>query len=201
MTPAFCYQWVSLYPEETGMPTIKELRATYAQLPDAELCEIAVREARVLSDDATQVLREEMGRRGLLAPFENSISVQRRTLNREEVDEMIRQVRQLPCPSCKVQGLPLNGCIMETHGKDIFYLGCRDCIRSAARKENAASLASGILHLPLGPFFGFITVFYNRKAAGVDEWAEPTQEFIDYVRENPGHFTLLLEQHQRAAFG
>jgi hypothetical protein len=190
--------------ERTQMPTIHDLRQTYCKMGDEELREIALFETKELSDDATRVLREEMGRRGLLDRFEEIISAQRQTFTLDQVDDMIRQLRQLPCKMCGIPGLTIHGREIVTHRgfllrtkEEVFHIGCATCIKQAARSANITTLLFTILRFPLGLIFAFVTVLENLRASDCEETEEATKEFQDYVRQNLGVITLLLQSEHK----
>ncbi|MDB6031002.1 MAG: hypothetical protein JWM16_1340 [Verrucomicrobiales bacterium] len=187
------------------MPTIHDLRQTYSNMADEELRQIAVFETTELSDDATQVLREEMGRRGLLDGFNAAISAQRHTYTPDQVKELIRRVRQLPCPMCGIRGQTIHGRRIITrrgflwlHRKqEVFRIGCKSCIRKAGLRANTISMAWGLFGFPFGLILGFGTVLDNLRAVDCKETAQTTKAFEDYVRQNTGVITLLLQSEHK----
>jgi hypothetical protein len=183
------------------MPTRDELIRHYGGLSDDRLTSLAVNEASGLTVDALEVLKAELHARGLGDQVRDAIAIQTRPLAADELLELVRRARRLPCPRCGSRAAMLNAAtvgtvrsflVMTSYEKSLV-IGCPPCIRSAADKADTITGAFGWWGLPFGPIHTFQAMSLNAKAAAAANQEEPTREFAQFVVGNRGAIVLQVK--------
>ncbi len=167
-------------------------------MPDGLLIHTAVHEAGDLIPAAVAVLYEELRKRNLAESLGAAVAAQTRDWTPQEVEALVQQARQCPCPICGGTDWPLNvfrivtvtGFFFFTVKKDQLLLGCPDCILRAAQKASRWCWLA-LLH---SPFWAISVGRVNAKAKRAHKVTEPTKEFAEYVLQNRGAIVLALQK-------
>jgi hypothetical protein len=192
---------MQLLQSKAAMPDIDQLRRTYAEMSDEELLQLAVYEAADLIPEATEVLREEVCKRGFPDSVGVAIAAQAHKYTPEEIELLVARFREALCPICAATGRLLNAfristvksCVVVSRREERLILWCSNCVERAATKASQVCVALGWWCFPWGPIYTISALLLNNKARAANAFAEPTQEFREYVLHNPGHVALVLK--------
>ena len=167
---------------------LRRIAARYERFTDEQLILLIRNEIGNLQPEVLPILDQIARERNLPAVVQETIRVQQQGLSKEEMINLVKWYRSLPCPYCGTTHTPLNACQIGSNG---FLLGCKECIQ-----QNA------INYLTSGRLFGLFTAIVNQtqydqvinEALG----ETPTITLLEYIHQHVGQLYANMKDEQEA---
>jgi len=164
------------------------LRKHYEILSDEDIERLAYYEAKDLSPEAVEILRNEIKNRGLSDSFDEAVETHVAGLEEEEKSELLNRISDFPCPLCDDNQAPLNASkvvivksfIVFTTVDKPLIIGCPECIKANAKKALITSSLLGWWGIPWGPIRTLWSLVDNIMALSSKRYHEPTYEFLEF---------------------
>ena len=169
------------------------LRKTYSNLPDFKIIKLASEDTESLSDDARDVLNEELVKRGIDIGVDELIDLQQLEIAEKETELYCELLQTLPCPKCKKTNTPLNGTTIHTTAAFIFVshyekrieIACPSCLDKKNYRAIITSLLMGWWSiLPFGIYRTIKTVWGNSKSIRENGLLQANSSLISFVNNN-----------------
>ena len=179
---------------------IQIVKENYQKLSEAELTRMAANDAVGLTQEAQQVLVEEIKRRNLDPNIINAVHAQNAAYTIEEVDKYCEILRNLSCPGCGTSSLKLNGTmtsevmsfILFTNRVKKIKIGCPNCLDKANDNAITKSTIAGWWGIPWGPVRTIQAIILNHKNKKTNHLEIPN----DYLRSFALSRVGLIEAHK-----
>jgi hypothetical protein len=176
------------------LPDIEKIKATYKNLPDDKLIQLAMTEATSLRPEALDALKAEIRYRGLDEAILRGTDAQFIEAGSTEFETYVDLIRSQPCPVCGSSTQPLNAVIIGTvksfilltQYKKKLMIACPTCLQQANQKGTTTTALLGWWGLPWGIIRTTQTLIKNMKTA--KQIADPaaSDTLISFVKTNIG---------------
>jgi hypothetical protein len=150
------------------------IRETYQKMPDSELVRVATEDAYCLTEEAYQIIKEEIARRNLSPDIQKGVEAQKKIpeYTVEEIDQYCELIRNLPCPVSGRTDQPLNATYTEsvfsivilTQREGKIIVACPDELDKASNNASLRTALLGWWGLPWGPIRSIRAFIRNEKA-------------------------------------
>lgn len=162
------------------------IRENYQRMTDDELVRTATVDAFGLTEEAQEIIRQEVVRRNLNTDIIKQVKVQNKEYTLEEIDLVCEQIRGLDCPVCGSSGSKLNGVLTNevmsfmvlTRYSRKLKIACPSCLKKANNTALATSLILGWWGIPWGPIRTVQAIFTYAKGSKAVNLEGPN----DYLR-------------------
>jgi hypothetical protein len=173
---------------------LKDIANNYSKKTDSELIYIATQKASGLRPGVIEIIEDELKKRNLNLNILDGVKAQNKEYSIEEINELSKKLRDLPCPLCGDKSSKLNGTIMHTVKSFVFFstfrkepiLGCPDCLDKKNQESIISTALFGWWGFPWGllktPFY----IYNNIKAKKQNRILEPNEALLSFTLENVG---------------
>ena len=173
---------------------IEVIRDKYQKMSDDEFIQLATEDEIGLTIEAQQVLKEEVGRRGLDQSILRSVEVQNKELSSAEFDEYVELIRSLDCPSCGISSQKLNGTmtgevisfILFTQYERKLRVACPNCLDKANTNALIKSSLFGWWGIPWGFIRTIQAIIINMKGRSTTHQLSANHFLRSYVASKIG---------------
>jgi len=170
------------------------VRETYQKMSDEEITRILTQDASGLTDEALELVKEEIRRRHLDPNLIKGVDAQQVSFTPEEVDEYCELIRRLPCPVTGSCSEKLNATLTVVAVSYVFLTQYEKKLIVASPaildKANNKSLLKSALLGWWGFPWGFIrtpqAIFYNLKNKKTNHLDTPNNYLRRFVLAHIG---------------
>lgn len=168
---------------------IQTLRENYSRFSDNTLLKLAKDDLFQLTEDAVQVLKEEVTKRGL--PFMDIIETKlsRRQNAEVMVDTYCNYIRDLHCPICSSEEYLLNAVVVSkvksyiafTRHVQTFHIGCPPCLTDIRNNADTITSTRGWWGFPFGIIETISGMNKNTVAQRMIDSGEMSEHLVNWV--------------------
>ena len=94
---------------------LKDIANNYSKKTDSELIYIATQKASGLRPGVIEIIEDELKKRNLNLNILDGVKAQNKEYSIEEINELSKKLRDLPCPLCGDKTSKLNGTITVSY--------------------------------------------------------------------------------------
>ncbi len=188
----------------TGI-NIAFVRDTYQRMPDKELVRVLTQDAAGLTQEAQEVVKEEVKRRKLDPNIAMGIDAQQKTYTVAEIDAYCEIIQKLPCPKTGSTAEKLNATLTAEVMSLILFTDYRKNIivgRPAVldKANNAALLKSVLLGwwgIPHGIIRTIQAIGVNTKSKTTNHQGTPNDYLRSFVLSNIGEIETYKNNKEK----
>ena len=181
-----------------------EAREHYRRFRDDQIRQLALYEARDLTDAGVSALRSEVLGRGLSKDLLEAIDSQLGEFSPAIFAELIEWLRQWRCPTCDGEAALLNAAsvasvksfIMFTKTHEKVIVACPKCIQRAVQRARTSSMILGWWGIPSGPIETLGSFVRNAEATRWSLSGEASPTLMEYVFANLGRLVVQYKRNQ-----
>jgi hypothetical protein len=167
---------------------------SYKNKTDDELLHFSFFESKDLIDEAVDILKGEVTRRGSEREVLQAIDIQRRDLVDEELIFYSDIIRSISCPNCKSTEISLNGTkirvvssfVVSSNVKNYRLLACPICLDKLCKVGGNRNIAQGLWSIPWGVIRTIKAALYNDKILKNNNDINMNDSLIEFVKSYMG---------------
>lgn len=183
------------------------VRDTYRRMADAELIRVATQDAAGLTDEAYEIIIEEIARRNLSPDIQKGVEAQQKipAYSIEEIDNYCELIRQLPCPISGRTDAPLNATYTEvvmsfvviTQIEKKIVVACPDELDKASNQASIQTALLGWWGIPWGPIRTIRALIRNGKSKGNNHSESPNNYLRSLVLAKIGQIETYRNDSEK----
>src|SRR5450432_1535588 len=184
---------------------IEFVRQAYRKMTDEELVRVATQDAHGLTDEALQVVKEEVQRRKLDSNIVKGVEAQNRSYSIGDIDKLCGIIQKRDCPVCQNATENLNATmtgevvsfIFMTQYKKKIKVACAGCLDKA---NNAALIKTAVLGwwgIPWGIVRTIQSIILNINSKKTNHAATPNNFLRSFVLSNVGQMETYKDNKEK----
>jgi predicted nucleic-acid-binding Zn-ribbon protein len=179
---------------------IEFVKDNYQKMSDDDLIRTATTDAYGLTEEAMEVVKEEIIKRNLDKNIIKGLEAQNKTYSIEEIDIYAALIQKLPCPKCGNTFQKLNGTltsevmsfIVVSQYKRAYIVACPNCLDKATTGALTKTLLLGWWGIPWGIIRTFQAIGHYYKSNKQHHIAAPNNFLRSFILSNIGE----IETHK-----
>jgi hypothetical protein len=184
---------------------LADIRETYRKMTNQQLVNAATHDAKGLTEEAQQIIKEELMHRNLDASLLKSVDAQNQDYSLQDVDNYCYLIQKLDCPVCGKKYDTLNATvtmdvmsyIIFTQHKKKLKIACSECLNKANNKATLKSVLFGWWGLPHGIIKTIQAISVNQKSKKANASSEPNKFLRSFVQSNIGLIELYKDNKEK----
>jgi hypothetical protein len=173
---------------------LKDIAKNYSKKTDSELIHIATQKASGLRPGVIEIIEDELKKRNLNLNILDGVKAQNKEYSIEEITELSKKLRDLPCPLCGNKTSKLNGTVMHTVKSFVLFstfrqepiIGCPDCLDKKNQESITSTAILGWWGFPSGLLKTPLYIYNNIKSKKQNRILEPNETLLSFTLENIG---------------
>jgi hypothetical protein len=175
----------------------KFIAENYKRMSDEELLSIFSNDMKDLTEDAQEVLKEELQSRNLGEGIDALINSGGINLSTEKFNEYAKFIRELPCPVCASTESKLNAVLILTNRYEDFTIACPTCLSKVIYDAQANSLGFGLLGGIKGTINAVSQIGALQSLIRQVEKNEPTEAMRAFIKKRMGEIELYKNDQDK----
>lgn len=184
---------------------IQFVRENYQKMSDEELVHVATQDASGLTQEAQEVVKEEIQKRGLDANIIKGLEAQNKAFEIKEIDIYCNIVQNLNCPVCGSASQKLNATltgevisyILLTQCKKKIIVACPDCLDKASKAALTKTATLGWWGIPWGIFRTIQYITLNLKSKKANHLDTPNKFLRSFVLSRIGQLETYKNNKEK----